>query len=124
MTSKMKLGLLAVLAIGAIIMTGCDGECSTCVADPFAKQDSSGAWVAKPTARPVDKTVETVKTKVLNASNSFDSAVTGAPKGKTLIETISSNASAKALSDFGERCIRFSGSVEPAPQLNTLGCYK
>jgi len=119
---KLVFGFLSLLVL--FLAAGCDGECSTCVADPFAKQDSSGAWVAKPTAKPAEKAVETVKTKVIYASNSFDSAVTGAPTGKTLIETISKNASAKALSDFGERCIRFNGSVEPTPQLSTIGCYK
>ena len=127
MTSKtLKLGLLAVLAIGAIIMTGCDGECSTCVADPFAKQDSSGAWVAKPTAQPVQKVQQQVENAVKKADAGVTQLTTGssAPKGKQLIETIGALRPTKELNDFADRCGRFGGAVASTGTQSQLGCYK
>jgi len=118
--------LMSVLVFLMCSAESCNQQCDTCVPDPFAKQDSSGNWVAKPTAAPIEKAVKQVENTVKKADDEVTKFTTGssAPKGKQLIETIGALQPTKELNDFAERCGRFGGTVTSSGIQSQLGCYK
>ena len=124
---KVILFLLSVLVFLMCSAESCDQQCTTCVADPFAKQDSSGNWVAKPTASPAEKAVKNAVQTVDNVDKNMTKAVYGSansvPAGKTLIDKIGAGRTVKELDEFNARCARFGGTVASA-DLWTIGCYK
>lgn len=116
MTSKtLKLVLFGILASASIIVAGCTDECDSCVADPFAKQNAQGEWVAQPTAQPDNV--------IVKADKQISKAVYNTPVDRVLIETIGGGNTAKLLDEFAARCARFNGTVAQK-DVTTLGCYK
>lgn len=119
--------VLFVLSLLVVLCAGCvdDTPCTTCKPDPFAKQNSSGQWVAQPTAAPVQRAVQQAQDTVKKVDQGITQKAYGqsAPTGKQLVDYIGAGNTKVMLDAWSKECTDGGGQVQ-SKGVATLGCYK